>query len=325
MNNQLTQTEQKSRFSVAIQSINYKNLVSNTLTDPDRARRFVAAITSAVAVSPALQKCTPGSILTCGFLGEALNLSPSPQLGHYYLVPFDCKKKDTSGNVIYVKDEKGDILKDKYGKSVAKTETHAQFILGYKGYIQLAIRSGQYRNINVIEVKEGEFKNYDYLAEELTCMPINDWEAREAAPTVGYYAMFELMNGFRKTMYWTKSRMEVHADKYSKAFSLKSFRQIQRNEIPEKDMWKYSSHWYEDFDDMAKKTMLRQLISKWGIMSIEMQRAFDNDESLSDDKGNLTPLDDVQDAPIIDKTKLAPDQLKPEATDAVEKIDLRNV
>ena len=89
--------------------------------------------------------------------------------------------------------------------------------------------------------------------------------------------MFEYLNGFRKTMYWTKKKMLSHADKYSQAFNKETYQKILDGKIPQKDMWKYSSFWYKDFDGMAFKTMLRQLISKWGIMSIEMQEAYTKD------------------------------------------------
>ena len=111
---------QKMRFSQAIQTPMYKNLVNNTLGDPARGARFIANITSAVAVNPALQECNPGTILAGALLGESLLLQPSPQLGQFYLVPFKSKaKRDRQGNVI------------------EPASVKAQFVLGYKGYIQL--------------------------------------------------------------------------------------------------------------------------------------------------------------------------------------------
>lgn len=255
---------QKQKFSVAITTAGYKNLINSTLGDPERVKRFTAAITSAVAVNPALQECEAGSILAGALLGESLNLSPSPQLGQYYLVPFKQReKRDKAGNVV--------------SPAVAK----AQFILGYKGYIQLAIRSGYYKKINVLEIKEGELVKFDPLTEEITCNLIDDTEEREDAETIGYYAMFEYLNGFIKAMYWSKTKMLSHADKYSMAFSKDNYDKILSGEIASKDMWKYSSFWYKDFDDMAKKTMLRQLISRWGVMSTELQRAFEGDTEIS--------------------------------------------
>lgn len=222
------------------------------------SQKFMTSILSAVTNNPTLQECDSMSILNCAFLGEGLKLSPSPQLGQYYMVPFNDKKK---------------------GMKVA------QFQLGYKGYIQLAIRSGEYKKLNVLAIKEGELIKYDPLNEELEINLIEDDEIRENTPTIGYYAMFELVNGFRKTMYWTKKKMLTHADKYSQAFNKESYQKILEGKIPQEDMWKYSSFWYKDFDGMAFKTMLRQLISKWGIMSVEMQKAFDNDMATIQDDG----------------------------------------
>ena len=224
----------KPKFSVAIQSDMYKNLINQTLGDKDRATRFIASISSAVATNQALQECDAGTILSGALLGESLNLSPSPQLGQYYLVPFNDSKK---------------------GYKVA------QFQLGYKGYIQLAIRSGQYKKLNVLAIKKGELIKYDPLNEEIEVKLIDDEEERENTETIGYYAMFEYTNGFRKSLYWSKAKMEKHALKYSKGYSAH----------------KGYTFWEKDFDGMAFKTMLRQLISKWGIMSIQMQQAVEKD------------------------------------------------
>ena len=108
---------------------------------------------------------------------------------------------------------------------------------------------------------------------------------------MGYYAMFEYENGFRKTMYWSKKKMLAHAEKYSQAFSrnggAKSLELLEQGKIPEKDLWKYSSFWFKDFDGMALKTMLRQLISKWGIMSIDLQKAIDKDMAVIQEDGSV--------------------------------------
>lgn len=233
MSNLIADTK-KPKFSVAIQSDTYKNLINQTLGDKDRATRFIASISSAVATNQDLQQCDAGTILSGALLGESLNLSPSPQLGQYYLVPFNDSKR---------------------GYKVA------QFQLGYKGYIQLAIRSGQYKKLNVLAIKKGELVKYDPLNEEIEVNLIEDEEERENTETVGYYAMFEYTNGFRKSLYWSKSKMEKHALKYSKGYAAH----------------KGYTFWEKDFDGMAYKTMLRQLISKWGIMSIDMQQAVEKD------------------------------------------------
>ena len=265
----------KPKFSVAIQSDAYKTLINNTLNDPKRASRFTANITSAVSVNPMLQECDAATILSAGLLGEALNLSPSPQLGQFYMVPYDDKKR---------------------GCKVA------QFQLGYKGYIQLAIRSGQYRKINVLPIKEGELVSFDPMTEEIEVNLIEDDEVRENTPTMGYYAMFEYTNGFRKAMYWSYKKMLNHADQYSKAFSKKAYEDLKAGKIPQSDMWKYSSFWYKDFDSMAMKTMLRQIISKWGIMSIEMQQALEYDQGVGivkDGKASGVEYVDNPDADIV--------------------------
>lgn len=295
MANELTSQNQKPKFTVAITTPGYQKLVNNTLGDPERAKRFIASITSAVATNPALQDCDAGTILAAALLGESLNLSPSPQLGQYYLVPFKSKAKY-----------------DKNNKLIEAETSKATFILGYKGYIQLAIRSGQYKKLNVLEIKEGELVSFDPLNEEIECMLIDDWDAREAAPTVGYYAMFEYTNGFRKAIYWSRKKMESHADKYSPAFNAAAYRKIQAGEVKDADMWKYSSFWYKNFDDMAKKTMLRQIISKWGVMSTEMFRAFEGDTELPDTDYVSVPEEKLTVA-------------IPEAPADVEQVDLEQI
>lgn len=222
-----------------------KNQINSIVGGKD-GQRFISAIVSAVNTNPALQECTNKSVLSGALLGESLKLSPSPQLGHYYLVPYNDK-------------EKGKV---------------AQFQLGYKGYIQLAIRSGQYKKLNVMAIKEGELEYFDPLNEDIKInLMVEDWDAREKANTIGYYAFFELVNGFRKTIYWSKAQMESHAIKYSPGYK------------KDKDKgWKYT-FWSKDFDGMAYKTMLRQLISKWGIMSVEMQSAIDADMAVINEDG----------------------------------------
>lgn len=297
MNNALT--AQKQKFSVAITTEVYRNLINNTLGDPERSKRFVAAITSAVAVNPMLQECTPGTILAGGLLGESLNLSPSPQLGQYYLVPFKDRVKGKDGKVIWMTDEQGNKIKDENGKYVALTENRAQFVLGYKGYIQLAIRSGQYKDMDVLEIHDGEYLGKSPGNGKPMFRFIEDDEEREALPVVGYLAYFEYLNGFEKKLYWTKEKMLAHADKYSPAFSAVAYKKIQNGEVPDSEMWRYSSYWYKDFDGMAKKTMLRQLISKWGIMSVDMQQGFVSDSKFiqMDDNGAFIETPETPDVP----------------------------
>lgn len=217
----------------------------NKIVGGKNGPRFTSAIVSAVNANPTLQECTNTSILSAALLGETLKLSPSPQLGQYYMVPFNDRN--------------------------TKTKT-AQFIIGYKGYIQLALRSGQYRKLNVLAIKEGELIRYDPLNEDIEVQLIDDEVEREKTPTIGYYAFFEYLNGFRKTLYWSREKMEAHALRYSKGYAAK----------------KGYTFWEKDFDAMAYKTMLRQLISKWGIMSIDMVTAFESDNTIEAPDGTRT-------------------------------------
>lgn len=231
-------------------------------------QKFMTSIISAVQTNPALQECTNDSIVNAALLGETLKLSPSPQLGYFYMVPYNDKLK---GKV-------------------------AQFQMGYKGYIQLALRSGQYKRLNVVPVKEGELEYFDPMNEEIKInQMVSDWDAYEKAKTIGYYAMFELNNGFRKAIYWSKEKMLAHADKFSAAFSKEaitistkygekkkvSFADYEAGKYDPKDEWMYSSFWYKNFDEMAFKTMLRQLIGKWGPMEIDSSIATAMDYDMS--------------------------------------------
>lgn len=307
------------KFSAAITTAAYQKLINNTLGDPERAKRFVSSITSAVAVNPALQECEAGTILAGALLGESLNLSPSPQLGQYYLVPFVQKVKDENGKTKWILDEKGNHITDERGNWLSETITKAVFVLGYKGYLQLAMRSGQLKKINAVEIKEGELKHFDPLNEEITAILIDDWEKRESAPTSGYYAFFELTNGFRKAIYWSKEQMMSHADKYSSAFSKAAMIAIENGKVPQNEMWKYSSFWYKNFDEMAKKTMLRQLISKGGCpMSTEMMSGYESDNTVKGiANGNIVDVE-TDNAPQL----ISPEQLAPEAENVVEQASL---
>ena len=283
VNNSLVQkAPQKQTFSAFLSTDVVKNQI-NRILGSNNSQRFISAIVSAVSCNPALQDCDNSTIVSAALLGEGLKLSPSPQLGHYYIVPFDDKKR---------------------GCKVA------QFEIGYKGYIQLAIRSGQYKKLNVLAIKEGELESFDPLTEEIKIsLMADDWDKRNSAPTIGYYAFFELVNGFRKALYWSKNQMIAHADQFSQAFSKDaatvkgkngreyskvSYADYEAGNYDPKDAWLYSSFWYKDFDSMAYKTMLRQLISKWGVMSIEMQTAFENDMTVENSDGtrSFTEVDD---------------------------------
>lgn len=280
--NSLVNRNQKGGLTAYLTQDAVKNQI-NKVVGGKNGTRFVSSIVSAVQTTPALQECTNPSILSAALLGEALNLSPSPQLGQFYMVPFKNKKKGV---------------------------TEAQFQLGYKGYIQLAIRSGYYKKLNVLAIKEGELIRYNPLEEEIEVSLIEDDIEREETPTAGYYAMFEYENGFKKSMYWSKKKMLAHADKYSAAFSAKSLDLLEAGKIPDSEKWKYSSFWYKDFDGMAMKTMLRQLISKWGIMSIDLQTAIDKDMAIIREDGTADYVDHQQETAEEDRNIVAEQEMK---------------
>lgn len=251
-------------FSAVVKSDAFQKSIAQTLGDVAKTKTFTANLISAVSTNPELQKCEPISVVSAALIGESLNLSPSPQLGNFYMVPFNDNKTGTK---------------------------KANFILGWKGYYQLALRSGQYKNIDAVAIKEGELKSYNPITGEITLEPIEDVLERERAKTIGYYAFFTMVNGFEKRLYWTREKMEAHALKYSKGYAAK----------------KGYTFWEKDFDGMALKTMYRQLISKYGIMSIEMQKAFtadDHVQTINEETGEVETIEfgdsDIIEAEFVD-------------------------
>lgn len=232
------------------------------------AQEFITSITSAVNTNPALAECDSQSIISAALLGQSLHLKPSPQLGYFYMVPFNNSRKKCK---------------------------EAQFQLGYKGYLQLAIRTGEYVDIDAIEIKQGEYKGRNKFTGRPEFEFIEDDEVRENLPTVGYMSYFEMKNGYVKRLYWSKTKMENHADEYSQAFNLSKYRDLQEGKIPNNELWKYSSFWYKNFDEMAKKTMLRQLLSKHGLLSTEMQKAVESDQAVITPDLKPEHVDDVID------------------------------
>ena len=247
----------------------------NSLLGSKRGLAFITSIVSAVQTTPALQECTQSSILQAALLGETLNLSPSASLGQFWLLPFNNKKKGVK---------------------------EAQFQLGANGFKQLAMRTGQYKDIDFLEIHEGEYKGRDKFTGKQVFEFIEDDDERESLPVVGYMAYFELLNGFRKTVFWTKAKMERHADQYSQAFSIEAYNKIQAGEIPASEMWKYSSYWYSNFAGMAEKTLIKHLLSKWGILSTELIAAMDADNAVINEDGTKNYVEtesDVIDMPEV--------------------------
>lgn len=270
--NNLVKRQQKTGLTAYLTQDAVKNQI-NSIIGGEAGPRFISSIVSAVQANPALQECTNPSILSAALLGESLNLSPSPQLGQYYLVPYDNRSKGAK---------------------------EAQFQLGYKGYIQLATRSAQYKKLTVLAIKEGELVRFDPLNEEIEVKLIEDDTERENTPSMGYYAMFEYTNGFRKAMYWSREKMEAHAKKYSPGY---------KKDLEKGTNWTF---WAKDFDAMAYKTMLRQLISKWGIMSIEMTQAIDADMTVIHEDGTKDYVESEETAVFEQKEEVTEIEKQPD-------------
>lgn len=262
---QNTSLSNRPKFSVALQSEGYKQLINNTLGDPKVAQRFIANISSVVSNNYQLQKCEPASILSAGFQAESLNLPLNQSLGYAYVVPYGDK---------------------------------AQFMIGFKGFVQLAIRSGQYLDIDVFTIKDGEYKGRDKNTGRPIFEFIEDDEVAEKKEVIGYMATFTLLNGFNKQLYWSKEKAYAHAKKYSKSFGNGTKTDL----------------WTNQFDLMAMKTVLKQLLNKYGLLSVELQQAFEVDQAAIDEKGNKQYVDNSDYEEVVDTGEIIEEDIKPTKT-----------
>lgn len=205
-----------------------------------KAPGFISSIIN-VSNSASLQGCEPKSIVSSAVVAATLDLPIDQNLGFAYIVPYNDKKK---------------------GKI-------AQFQMGYKGFVQLAMRSGQYKTISSSEVYDGEIKRYNRITGEIEFD--EDFIPTDESKIVGYIAYFKLLNGFEKYLYMTIDQLKSHGKKYSQSY--KSSKQWIQD----------SSLWTTDFQSMSIKTVLKLLLSKYGILSIEMQRALETDQAFIKD------------------------------------------
>ncbi|MED4963008.1 recombinase RecT [Heyndrickxia coagulans] len=215
-----------------------------------KAPQFMSSLLNLYNGDPNIQAAEPMSIISSAMVAASLDLPVDKNLGYAWIVPFYDSKK---------------------GHKVA------QFQLGYKGYIQLALRTGQYKAINVIAVHEGELIKWNRLTEEIEL----DLEGATSEKVIGYCGYFKLINGFEKTVYWTKDEIEAHRVKHNKM----------------KDKNALNNVWKSDYDAMAMKTVIRNMLSKWGILSIEMQTAVTEDERETHD---ITDETNAEEPEIID-------------------------
>lgn len=194
-----------------------------------KSTQFITSVLQIANNNKLLQNATPDSVFNAAVMAATLDLPINQNLGFAWIVPY-----------------KG----------------QAQFQIGWKGFVQLALRTGQYKNINVTEVYENQFKGFNALTEDLDA----DFSKEPNGRIVGYVAYFKLINGFEKTVYWNDAKVVAHASKYSQAY--KSANGI----TPWKDA--------DQFQEMAKKTVLKNTLNKWGILSVEMERATISDQAV---------------------------------------------
>ncbi len=233
-----------------------------------KAPQFLASITNTVAGSTQLKKCSANSIMSAAFVAATYDLPIDSNLGFSAIVP--------------------------YNESIYNPQTRqwdkvpkAQFQMMYKGFIQLAIRSGYYEKMNYAVVYEDELVKYNPITGEIEFVTdfsqCTQRNAGDESKVVGYYAWFRLKTGFSQELYMSTAAVDNHAKKYSQAY---------RYDIKE---GKKSSKWTTDFEAMALKTVIKLLLSKWGILSVDMQRAIQDDQKIYDEDGNGTYGDNQPD------------------------------
>jgi len=247
-------------FSVAIRDEKIQTLINNTLGDKEVAKKFVAEVSSVVGNNYMLQKCTANSIISSALLAQSLNLPMAQSLGFCYLVPY----------------KSGDF-------------TVAQFQIGWKGIVQLAIRTNQYANIGVLPVHEGELLGRDEFGEHIVRFD----DKFNNAKVVGYYAYFKLLSGFKKTLFWTVEQCEAHGTKYSQAHR-------------GKNKGSANDNWTNMFEQMAMKTVLKQLISKYGVMTTELTKVIEADQATDDGSGKFNYVDNVDSVDEENETAIPP-------------------
>lgn len=253
-------------FTAKLNGSYMSNYLLQTLGE--KKSEFVANITTLVSNDTKLQECEANSIIFSALKATALDLPLDPNLGMAYVIPF---------------------------KNTKKGIKEAQFQIGYKGFTQLAIRSGQFKTINVRDVREGEIVGEDFISGEMQFKRV---EGRKGKPIIGYVAYFRLINGFEKMSYWRVEELVEHAKKYSQTYT------SQYQNVRD------SSKWTTDFDGMAKKTVIKLLLSKYAPLSIQMQSAIKADQAVITEQGERYIDNEPQVAISAEQASKATDLLK---------------
>lgn len=268
----------------------FKNALANS------APSFIASIIDLYNTDSKLQLCEPKAVVMEALKAAVLKLPINKALGYAYIIPFNNSKKDENGKWIKVMEP--------------------TFQMGYKGYIQLAMRTGQYRTINADAVYEGELRKVNKLTGEI------DFNGDKSSDKiVGYFCYFELLNGFSKTLYMTVEQMATHAKRYSKGLKAETTVEslISLSNLPMATDSK-TVGWMGNFHGMALKTVIRILLSKYGYLSIEMQQAFDNDitgdtrDDLIQEHGNSQAIEisNVQYEDVTDQHNATAESAEPD-------------
>lgn len=221
----------------------------------ERKGEFINNITALVANNKQLQECEPTTLMFAALKATALRLPLDPNLAQAHVIPYKNNKTRT---------------------------VEAQFQLGWRGFVQLAIRSGQFQTINVTDIREGEMQGYDLITGE---MQVKAMPEREKLPVIGYMAFFRLNNGFSKSLYMTAGEVEKHAKRYSQTYASKN------------DYVRNASKWTTDFDAMARKTVLKLLLSRFAPLSVDMQQAVQADQAVMRSDNNFDYVDNEKDEP----------------------------
>lgn len=253
----------------------FKNALSKN------ASTFVASIIDLYNSDSNLQLCEPKAVVAECLKAAVLKLPINKALGYAFIIPFNNSKK------VDDLDEKGKPKIGSDGKPIQKyiKVMEPTFQLGYKGYIQLAERSNQYRTINADVVFDGEVRKVNKLTGEIAF----DGE-KKSDKIIGYFCYFELLNGFSKTLYMTVEQMATHAKHYSKGLKKETTVEslMKLAELPFSADSK-TVGWLGNFHGMAIKTVIRNLLSKYGYLSIEMQQAFENDVEGAEEHTDAMP------------------------------------